>query len=446
MLLTAGLLLDWGRFYGRGAGVLAAALWLGNPLVVSLGTSAYIDITLALFVTAALNAWERWARTADPRWLCLAGAFAGLGAGAKYLGLFFLAAFWLMIAIRASKARDLKPIGYFTITALVGLAPWYLWIVYHTGNPVFPFYTPLFGTSAWGSTEGEQIVAAVTTSSGSEAVRQVAENHISRIVRGLPHLALVPFTAVFDRGEYNWSAPLSPAYLFLIPLCAPFALLDRRTRGLVVLVAAYALFWLAVGRDIRYLVTVLPVLNVVLAATLVKLPEVGVIAPFARKSWLRKFALPLSTLLLVAPGPLYAGYKIFERGGVPVSGAQRSNYLERQLPGYAAIAAMNDLEGSDYTVYGLFAENLRYYADGRFLGDWRGPNRFSRVLAVLEDSEALGRHLREWGACFFLVRHSRPRELRPADSVFGAQFEELVSGDDFLLYRLTGVPCSRQSR
>ena len=92
------------------------------------------------------------------------------------------------------------------------------------------------------------------------------------------------------------------------------------------------------------------------------------------------------------------------------------------------------------------AESLRYYADGRFLGDWRGPTRFSRVLAVLEDSEALGRHLREWGACFFLVRHSRPRELRPADSVFDAQFEELVSGDDFVLYRLTGVPCSRQSR
>ena len=91
-LLTAGLLLDWGRLYGSRVGPWASALWLGNPLIVWLGTSTYIDTVLALFVTASLYCWERWAREDERLWIGLAGVFVGLAAATKYLGLFFLVA------------------------------------------------------------------------------------------------------------------------------------------------------------------------------------------------------------------------------------------------------------------------------------------------------------------------------------------------------------------
>ncbi len=440
MLLTAGLLYDWGRIQvqdkrnSRRAGTWATALWLGNPLVVWLGTSAYVDISLALFVTASLFSWERWARDGERSWLWLAGAFAGMAAGTKYLGLFFLAALGVMTALRACKTRDGRPLVALVVAALAVLAPWYLRIVYYTGNPVFPFYAPIFGSSEWASFHDQILPAA---GAGSSTLWAVVESQASRIARGLSFLALVPWTAVFDRGVFHWQAPLSPYYLLLVPLCMPEALLRRHTRRLVVLVAVYGLFWLSTVRDLRFLVAGMPALNVALAATLAE-------SKFGRSARrLRGAAMPLAAVLLLAPGVLYACYKINRQGLPPIDVEQRAAYLTRQVPGYQAIAEMNDLEGRDYTVYALYGENLRYYAEGRFLGDRFGPMKFARIEAVLGDSRALTDELEKLKACFLLVLHPRPRELMRQDPHFRQHLLEHSAGDGFALYRLPEVVCSR---
>ncbi len=435
--LTAGLLLDWGGLHDRRAGTWAAALWLGNPLVVWLGTNAYVDATLALFVTAAFLCWELWLRAGDRRWLWLAGAFTGLAAGTKYLGLFFLAALAIMTAWRGARARDARPLAVFLAFALAVLGPWYLRIVYHTGNPVFPFYAPIFGASEWASLHDQALPAGAGTGAGAlGALWAVGWSQVTRIVEGLPFLAMVPWTAIFDRGVFHWQAPLSPWYLLLVPLCAPVALLDRRRRRLLVVVAVYGLFWLTTVRDLRFLLAGLPALNVTLAATLA-----GRRSSLARKPR----TAPLVAVLLVAPGVFYAGFKCWERGLPPIGADSRDAYLSRQVPGFPAIRTMNRLEGRDYTVYALYAENLRYYAEGRFLGERFGPARYSLVEAVLADSGALAEELRSWGACFFLVRHPRPRELLPVDATFRRHFREHSAGDDFVLYRLPEIVCSRDT-
>ena len=443
MLLTAGLLFDWGRLHHRRAGVWAAALWLGNPLVVWLGASAYVDATLALFTTAAFVSWERWSRGGGDRWLWLAGAFGGLAAATKYLGLFFLAALGIMTVARAIKARawtrHLKSLVAFSAIALAVLGPWYLRIVYYTGSPLFPFYAPIFGDSEWASFH-DQALPAAGDDAGAAALVSVATSQAGRIVEGLSFLLRVPWTAVFDRGVFHWQAPLSPWYLLLLPLGAPLALLERWRRRLIVLVAIYGLFWLTTVRDLRFLVAVMPALNVALAAVLSSLLAEGSSRRKQHELWNQPWATTLLTLLLLAPGPLYAGYKIHKQGWPPVGAEARSAYLDRQVDGYRAIAAMNDLEGRDYTVYALYGENLRYWAEGRFLGDRFGPARFSRIEAVLSDASQLAGELERFGACFFLVRHPRPRELLPAD----LRLQELAAGGGFVLYRVPEVDCSRE--
>ncbi len=427
-LLTASLLFDWGRLYSRRAGIWAAALWLGNPLIVWLGASAYVDATLALFVTASFVCWERWARNGDGRWLWLAGAFSGLAAATKYLGLFFLAALGAMTAIRSFR---LRPLVVLSAVALAVLAPWYLRIVYHTGSPLFPFYAPIFGTSEW-ATLHDQALPVASSETGATALFAVAKSQAARIGEGLFFLVKVPWTAVFDRGVFHWQAPLSPYYLLLLPLCVPIALLERRTRRLVLLVAVYGLFWLTTVRDLRFLVAVMPALNVALA---VALAESKLLAPY-----LKRLATPLVTALLLAPGPLYACYKIHKQGWPPIGAEQRTAYLARQVEGFWAIQTMNQLAGRNYTVYTLYGENLRYYAEGRFLGDWFGPARFSSIEAKLGDAGALAGELGDLGACFFLIRHPRPRELMPADP---GHFQEITAGDGYALYRLPKIECSR---
>ena len=439
MLLTAGLLFEWGRLYSRRAAIWAAALWLGNPLVVWLGASAYIDITLALFITASFFCWERWSRDRDRRWLWLAGGFGGLAASTKYLGLFFLAALGIMTVLhsckpRGLKLRDARPLIALSAVALAVLAPWYLRIVYHTGNPIFPFYAPIFGASEWTSLHDQALPSAepATTTFWS-----VAASQGDRILEGLSFLARVPWAAVFDRGIFHWQAPMSPWYLLLLPLCAPIGLLKPGTRWLLVVVAIYGLFWLTTVRDLRFLVAGIPLLNIALAATLDGLPFLS--------QRLRRLASPFVTLLLLAPGPLYAGYKIHKQGWPPVGTEQRTAYLTRQVDAFQAIHTINQLEGRDYTVYALYGEYLRYYADGRFAGDWFGPGRFSRIEAVLGDSGALANELQHQGACFFLVRHARAHALL-AEGIHPSRkyFKQVSAGDGYLLYRLTASVCSRQ--
>src|SRR5687767_10585440 len=59
------------------SGFLAAALFLGLPLVVHLATSGNVDMFLACFVVAALVCAERCRRADDLHWPVLAGVFAG---------------------------------------------------------------------------------------------------------------------------------------------------------------------------------------------------------------------------------------------------------------------------------------------------------------------------------------------------------------------------------
>jgi hypothetical protein len=93
VLATAGLLVAWGRrAFSPQAGWIAAALYLGNPIVVSLAGTSYVDPLLALFVTGALFAAWTFRHAGERAWLLLAAAFAGSAAGVKYLGLFFAAA------------------------------------------------------------------------------------------------------------------------------------------------------------------------------------------------------------------------------------------------------------------------------------------------------------------------------------------------------------------
>ncbi|HXO26212.1 MAG TPA: glycosyltransferase family 39 protein, partial [Thermoanaerobaculia bacterium] len=145
-LFTALLLWVWGRDTGgETAGLLAAALWLGNPMVIFLGSTAHVDVGLACFVFAGLYCLER-TRT-DPRaaWPVLAGAFLGGAAAVKYLGLFFLAAGAAAMVLR----RQRRLAAAFALAALAVTLPVYAHILHRTGNPAFPFFPQVFGFTEW---------------------------------------------------------------------------------------------------------------------------------------------------------------------------------------------------------------------------------------------------------------------------------------------------------
>lgn len=410
ILLAARILWVWGCRFSPWVGLWAAALWLGTPLVVWLGSMAYVDATLSLAFVASLDTWDRWRRGEGDRWLWLAGVFLGMAAGVKYLGLFFCGALGVM-----TLRRGVRPAAVLTLAAVLVLAPWYLNVYLRTGNPVFPFYEAFFGASDWTSRE------SVRDGESLEASQMLTQRLVD-IGSGLGYLVMVPWNALFERELFNRTAPLSPFLLLLAPLL-PLSLLDARRRWLVLIPGVYGLFWLTTVRDLRFLVPVLPLIYLALTAT---------IEPWLRSRLKPGAALALAALL-VAPGPLYAVYKCFKRGPLPLTEVARAEYLTAQVPGFAAIHKLNTEHGSDYTLYSLGGDRLYAFAEGRFLGNRHGPYNHASALAAFERGVDLEAYLSELGAGYFLLSPVMPDP--PGDPFFKGRFRLVHDGaDGFRLY------------
>ena len=416
--LTAALLTAWGRSArAPAAGVVAAALFLGNPIVAHLAATAYVEMLLTLFVAAALFAADRWRATARPGWLAAAGFLAGSAAAVKYLGLFFVVWIGVETLLRAGRGRRLRAAALYTALALATLLPAYARITFHTGNPVFPYAAGLFGESAW-SEAGSSDDPSRPRGTGAALARRYAR------------LPLLPWDLVVERQRTNRQPPLSPLYLLALPALAWGLVRRPHVRRLLLPAAAYAAVFPLLPADARYLVPALPLVSLAAAESLVPLLERA--APRRRAA-----VAALLAALCLLPGWLYAGWRIARQGPPPLTAAARERYLAQAIPAYSALRFLDRRRGDDYTVYALHAENAAYFPRGRFLGDWRGPAAFGEVVPLAGDPAALHARLRALGADHFLLVRAKDYGLAD-DPAFRRLFLEIYADRHARLFRLAG--------
>ncbi|WP_165221338.1 glycosyltransferase family 39 protein [Aquisphaera insulae] len=136
------------------------AWWAGTVAVmvpaVSNGMSAPLnDVSLAAFGVAAVLAWSRAMRSPTAGSWAFAGVFAGLALGVKYPALVLLC---LLVAstmaravthggwrCRTALAGSLRNAATMAVAAFLVGGVWYMRAAVYTGNPVYPFFKPLFG-------------------------------------------------------------------------------------------------------------------------------------------------------------------------------------------------------------------------------------------------------------------------------------------------------------
>lgn len=398
------------RLYSRRAGLLAAALWLSHPLVHYQAASAYVDVVLAGFALAAVCCWERWREEGSWRWLALSGAAAGFGMATKYLGLLWAALLVATTLLAAARGRRLRGALLLALVAALVAAPWYARIYAATGNPVHPLLGPLFG----GERAAE--VAPQLALDGEDSAAGMAGallRRVGEVVRRPGDLALFVWRASFVPGAFDRQSPLAPWPILLLPLAAIFASRDRRLLRWLLLVGAYAVFWTTLQPRFQ-----LP------GAALLSLAGAGGVEHLARRvapvgrSWERRGAAMLLALFVVAPGPLYAVYKLAKLGEPPPTGiAEREDFLDRRMPCHAAVRFLNERLGSAYTLFAVGAPELTYHAEGRMLGHVLGPTRVGRVVPLLGDAARLHGELRSMGADHLLVRGELRSRLPRGDEL-----------------------------
>jgi len=268
ILLLAGIVLKW-----RSGGLLAAALIIGHPIVMQIGSVTYADAALMLFVTAGFYCLDR-------ERFAMAGFLLGTACSVKYLGGYFALA-GLLFAWRN--------VPRYLLGLAAGVVPMFGFITWQTGNPVFPF----FGSTVW--------------------------THHMPPPNGNVWRAFWDMT--FDRARLNWQPPYSP--LFAISLLITFVAgrFDRRAAFISALCIIYVGIFAFLPQDSRYLLPLLPLVSVVAATAIApRLKHVGLIA-----------------LIVALPGFAYAGYRVMKQGLPPRSATERRVYLEQHIPEFRAL-------------------------------------------------------------------------------------------------------------
>jgi hypothetical protein len=402
-LVTAALVAAWAYRASERAGhsgeaahrvigaAMAAAILLGEPIGVYLASTAHVEPTLALFAVAAAYGAHRWRTDGDRRWLILAALLAGTAASTKYLGLLMLAAVSIDIAFLPARRRSTSDVLMYAGVAAAAAALTYGRLVYHTGNPVFPFFTGLFGSSPWAY---------------AEFVRPSGFQH------GL-QLLMLPWDVVARRQLVGDLPPFSPLLWLALPMAAVGSWWNPQAR----ISLAYAVGFVLVAPTVgHYLWTAVPFLALAGGVSCSEAIErLRHASDRLRSSRLMRVAWA-AVIMVFLPGWSYAVLQLVRMGPMPSDADSRADFLSARLPLLPAVRALNERCRGRCTVYALHAEHMGDFSAGRFLGDWNGPASFARTVPPEGDPEEFRRRLRRLGVDYLLV----PTAVRSAMPGSGA--------------------------
>jgi hypothetical protein len=130
-------------------GLLGWFFFMSTPVVVRLSNLAYVDLGLTFFSTASLLGIVLWKERPSPGWLGISGVMAGFALATKPNGILFFFLISLLLLGQMSGAGPIRVWGtkllLFGAGAFVVFAPWLLRNFFWTGNPLFPFFSNVFG-------------------------------------------------------------------------------------------------------------------------------------------------------------------------------------------------------------------------------------------------------------------------------------------------------------
>ncbi|MCA9101697.1 MAG: glycosyltransferase family 39 protein [Planctomycetales bacterium] len=312
---------------------LAATLALLTPAVSNQMTAPLSDLACASLATLALAAWYRAVvEDRGAQWFVVAGIMLGGAAATKYLGLLFAAALavdglW-RLARQKTRRRQLV-LGGATLVVLAASTAgvWYVRAAWHRGNPVYPFFSAALGGEELGALPERKTPLLASPTAALTAPWQITM-HPERF-----------------GGRGHRLGPLLLAVLPGLVAC-------RRLRGLGTLLGVAGVFavgWLLLRQNVRFLLPALPPLCVACA---------WCVAEWSR--WPRAPRVVACAALAAVLGlhTAAAGWRSRDKLAVAVGRETREDYLLRNEPTFRAAATANELyRGGDV----IFSQDYRAF-------------------------------------------------------------------------------------
>ncbi len=390
------------RHFGSKASYLAVIAFVGIPLFLWEATTAYVDISTALYTVICLYFMLNYFDTKNRKDIIGCAIAAGFAASTKMTGLVLipLFAFWLLVdCLVVDRKFEWKPVLLFLTVAFVVCLPWYIKTYIYTGNPVYPFFYSLFGGRDW------------TQALADEYSRR---QMLFGMGRGLLDLIKLPYNLAAHPDKFYDTPGLFIGPLPLIGIISFILLIvnrNRKTLGLTWLFIALLLSWFALTHQSRYLLPAFAVLAILVAA----------LAYADEKSHLIQEMLTVIFLLSAIFG-LITIYPLFtDRVKVAIGTETREEYLISELDIYPAQQFINkNLLDEDKVA--LFGDTRGFYLDKKYV--WADPYHNREFTQPFIQSEDFVNYLKKCGVTTALVNFrfmpTRDRASGTAQRVYEA--------------------------
>jgi hypothetical protein len=356
LMLGAIALFAWGRRQHVWLGIALATFWLSNPLVQWLGESGYVDICVVTFVFVGLYALRIFWLKREARWWYLAMAILGLSTGAKISGLFFAGlgmitglialahARWFLKSEDAAKQASGKVLSLNSLVVgwavgLIALAPWYGFILFHTGNPVWPAFGHLLSRGPW-------------KGPGATSENFFAYSPEPRTLKSFLRLSIDWF-----KNPHGFligiPQPLNPL-VFVWPVVWLTAIFIKEVRWWALWAMGFTLFWFMHAQDLRYWLPALPLVAVALFESIRWLVD------RFRTPWITVTVFVLLTIFSFGKGVRYTYGALSYKPLPPTNEDARERFLQ-VVSGYGGVSFINSQAGPDDVVVVVNGSWLVYH-------------------------------------------------------------------------------------
>ncbi len=171
----------------------------------------------------------------------------------------------------------------------------------------------------------------------------------------------------------------------------------------IVTLASYFLAWGFTALPHRYLVPLAPLLAMLFLTSIRQLS--GTDGRLPKVLTLFLVAITLHTSFAASMTGVH-------RIPPPTNQAEKQLWLERALPYYRAVQAVNEAARPSDRTYLLLASRTHFYVDTVRFGDWFGHYSYKWLFEGVESDQAMLAKLRDAGFQYLLVDHLNVRRLR----------------------------------
>lgn len=313
------------RFFSFKEAVLSVLFFMLIPGIHIIVLQTYVDMGMVFYCLTTFYAFFIWRQTGKTKWLIISGLMSGFALSVKYFALILPVLVLILFSIEfvtrrfQRKKEFIVQFSIFIFAVLISSFVWYLRQYLMLGNPFFPFFQNIFGSSGL----------------NPEAMLPLSEVGIRSaygVGLNLINFLAIPWTITMAPSKFG-GEQLGPLFLMAIPGIMLIKSKNKDVKIILLFIILYLSGWFLQYQNLRFVFPIVPLLSVISAHVLCGFMDKG---PFFRKT----LAVGIGIYAFFIVGLLF--YYAMPAVRVVTGFEHKDSYLSRNERSYAISQYLNN--------------------------------------------------------------------------------------------------------